>query len=227
MQEVVAADWDRCANPAAGGLDTETFSGAEPASPTQLENHNPFISHAFLSALEESDSAIGKTGWGPAHLLVEDENDQLLGCTPAYLKSHSMGEYVFDYAWADAYERAGGRYYPKLLTAVPFTPAQGRRLLAAPGLRAQAVKKALAAGLKALAEKSGCTSVHVNFGIDTDNAVLQEAGFLHRTNKQFHFFNRGYKTFEDFLAALSSRKRKTIRRERRDAVANDIDIEWV
>jgi predicted N-acyltransferase len=227
MNDVPAAAWDACANPSAEALERQNEETAARASSRRYERYNPFLSHAFLSSLEDSGSATGKTGWGPAHLLIEDETEALVGCTPAYLKSHSMGEYVFDYAWADAYERAGGRYYPKLLTAVPFTPVQGRRLLAAPGPRAEAARKALAAGLKALAEKSGCTSAHVNFGIDADNAVLEDAGFLHRTNKQFHFFNRGYKSFEEFLAALSSRKRKTIRRERRDAIANDIEIEWV
>lgn len=219
LHDVAAADWDACANPQVDDIGQ--------SSAKQKERYNPFISHAFLSALEDSQSAVGKTGWGPAHILVEDENGQLQGCAPAYLKSHSMGEYVFDYAWADAYERAGGRYYPKLLCAVPFTPAQGRRLLAAPGPKSTSTKKALAAGLKALAEKSGSTSVHVNFGLDDDNAILEDAGFLHRTNKQFHFFNKNYQTFDDFLAALSSRKRKTIRRERRDALANDIEIELV
>ncbi|MDP4594678.1 MAG: GNAT family N-acetyltransferase [Beijerinckiaceae bacterium] len=228
LRDVSAADWNACANPPYLDDAGKVVADAGKKLPFgQKERFNPFVSHAFLSSLEDSGSATGKTGWGPAHLLVEDENGLLLGCAPAYLKSHSMGEYVFDHAWADAYERAGGRYYPKLLTAVPFTPVQGRRLLAAPGPKADSVKKALAAGLKALAEKSGCTSIHVNFGIDSDNALLQEAGFLQRTNKQFHFFNRKYATFDDFLGALSSRKRKTINRERRDALANDIIIEWV
>ena len=224
MKEVDVAGWDSCANPLARGL--ESFS-QEAESKTQKERFNPFISHNFLSSLEESGSAAARAGWGPAHLVVEDETGAILGCAPAYLKTNSMGEYVFDYAWADAYERAGGRYYPKLVCAVPFTPVQGRRLLAMPGPRAAAARKALAAGLKALAEKTDASSVHVNFGLAADNAALAESGYLARTNKQFHFFNQNYGSFENFLAALSSRKRKTIRRERRDAVANGIDIEWV
>jgi len=223
LREVDAAAWDACANP-------PPEPESEPQTPdlfSQKERYNPFISHNFLSSLEESNSAIGRTGWGPAHVLVEDERGALAACAPAWLKSHSMGEYVFDYAWADAFERAGGRYYPKLLVAVPFTPAQGRRLLVGRGPRAIGARKALIAGLQALREKTGASSVHVNFGVEADNAALAEAGFLRRTNKQFHFFNRDYGTFERFLAALSSRKRKTIRRERRDALANGIEIEWV
>ncbi|MGE3642296.1 MAG: GNAT family N-acetyltransferase [Beijerinckiaceae bacterium] len=224
LGDVKADAWDACANPTAEALTAHPMPDAPRG---QKERFNPFVSHAFLSALEQSGSATGKTGWGGAHILVEDETGALLGCAPAYLKTHSMGEYVFDYAWADAYERAGGRYYPKLLAAVPFTPAQGRRLLVAPGPRADTARRALAAGLKSLAEKAGASSIHVNFGVDADNAVLAETGFLPRTNKQFHFFNQGYGTFDGFLAALSSRKRKTIKRERRDALANDIAIEWV
>ena len=228
LRDVAAADWNACANPPYIDDDGCLIPPAGDENPHgQKERFNPFITHAFLSSLEDSNSAAGKTGWGAAHLLAEDENGQLLGCAPAYIKTHSMGEYVFDHAWADAYERAGGQYYPKLLSAVPFSPVQGRRLLTARGDRAPTAKKALAAGLKALAEKSGSTSVHVNFGLDDDNDALESAGFLQRTNKQFHFFNRGYKIFDDFLAALSSRKRKTIKRERRDALANDIIIEWV
>lgn len=228
LKQVEAAAWDACANPASLGHSQERDSISElPESKSQIERHNPFISYSFLSALESSGSAVGRTGWGAAHLLIEDENKQLLGCAPAYLKTHSMGEYVFDHAWADAIERVGGRYYPKLLVAVPFAPVQGRRLLAAPGPRAATVRKALIAGLASLREKTEASSTHINFSIAEDNAALAEAGYLPRTNKQFHFFNRDYENFDAFLAALSSRKRKTIRRERRDALANDITIEWV
>lgn len=222
IAEVPATAWDACANPPASGL--ESF--CEPAdSISQKERHNPFLSHAFLHALEASGSAAPRAGWSPVHVLVEDADGQLLACAPSYLKTHSMGEYVFDYAWADAYERAGGRYYPKLLNAVPFTPVQGRRLLVAPGPQAERARAFLIAGLRALCQKAGASSIHVNFPTGEDYATLGEAGFLRRTNKQFHFFNRGYKTFEDFLAQLSSRKRKTIRRERRDALANGIEVE--
>ena len=226
LSDVSASAWDACANPLMSST-TDESKPEETESKSQKEQFNPFISHSFLSALEDSGSATGKTGWGPAHLLVESETGDLLGCAPAYLKTHSMGEYVFDHAWADAYERAGGRYYPKLLSAVPFTPVQGRRLLVAPGPRAASTRKALAAGLKALSEKSGSTSIHVNFSLEADNAALASNGFLRRTNKQFHFFNQSYGTFDGFLSALSSRKRKTIKRERRDALAGGIEIEWV
>lgn len=204
LGDIPAAEWDACAG-----------------------QTNPFVSYAFLSALEDSESVHRRQGWGPVHLTVEDDNGQVVGCAPLYMKSHSRGEYIFDYGWADAYERAGGQYYPKLLCAVPFTPATGERLLARPGPNQNAVLNQLIAALKGAAEQLDIATVNVNFANDDQWRRLTEAGFLHRTDQQFHWYNRGYGAFDDFLDDLSSRKRKTIRKERRTALENDIDIEFV
>ena len=166
-----------------------------------------------------------RTGWSPLHLLVERPGGGLLAAAPCYLKGHSQGEYVFDYAWADAYARAGGRYYPKLQVAVPFTPVTGPRLLVPPGPEADRARETLTAGLRALRAQTGASSVHVTFAGEPEAASLEEAGFLHRTDQQFHWFNEGYGTFDGFLEALASRKRKAIRRERRDAMGPGIAIE--
>ncbi len=171
---------------------------------------NPFVRHAFLSALERSRSVGPGTGWTPIHLAMR-RGDALIGAAPLYLKDHSYGEYVFDHGWADAYARAGGRYYPKLLCAVPFTPAPGPRLLAKDG----AGRSLLARTLIAVTRKLEISSAHVNF-ID-DDAPLIDEGFLPRRGVQFHWINRGYRSYDDFLAVLSSRKRKALRRERREA----------
>lgn len=224
IAEVDAASWDACANP--NGTALESIPQAVESKP-QDERYNPFISHAFLLALEASGSAAPKTGWSPVHVLVEDSGGALAACAPAYLKTHSMGEYVFDYAWADAFERAGGRYYPKLQVCAPFTPVQGRRLLVAPGPQAERARAHLIAGLRALRDRADASSLHITFPDKRDYDALGAAGFLQRTNKQFHFFNRGYRAFEDFLTQLSSRKRKTIRRERRDALVNGIEVEML
>lgn len=176
---------------------------------------DPFVSHEFLRALEKSESASPAAGWTPRHLALE-AGGELVGAAPAYLKTHSYGEYVFDHHWADAFERAGGRYYPKLLCAIPFTPVPGPRLLARTAER----RAALALTLVELSRRLGVSSAHVNFVGSADAAILKEAGFLPRTGVQFHWINRGYETHEDFLAALSSRKRKAVRRERREAAAD-------
>jgi len=214
--------WDACANPPA---QTDSFL-EEAESNYQEERFNPFITHAFLSACEASGSAIPRTGWGGAHILVEDAEGRLLAAAPCYLKSHSMGEYVFDQGWADAYERAGGRYYPKLQISVPFTPAPGRRLLLAAGPRAEEARAALISGLRAVMEKTGASSTHVTFLTKAEWETLGAEGFLQRTNKQFHFFDKGYGDFEGFLNSLASRKRKAIRRERKDALSAGVEIEW-
>ncbi|WP_246730351.1 GNAT family N-acetyltransferase [Nitratireductor mangrovi] len=209
----------------------DAFSSAEWANlagasrENQATPYNPFVSHAFLSSLEDSGTTSPQTGWQPQHLRLENSDGALLGAVPCYLKSHSQGEYVFDHGWADAFERAGGRYYPKLQVSVPFTPATGPRLLVAPGRDAGAVRQALGAGLKTLCERLGVSSAHVTFAPETEAAALEEIGYLRRTDQQFHFFNRGYAGFEDFLASLASRKRKAIRRERREALGEDITIE--
>ncbi len=216
LADVDAAAWDSCANPPDGAHD--------PADEAQKERFNPFISYAFLNACETSGSATARTGWSPMHVLVEDDAGALVACAPCYMKTHSMGEYVFDYAWADAYERAGGRYYPKMQVSAPFTPAQGRRLLVRPGEGADNARAALIAGLKAVRAKTGASSIHITFPLKSECDALEDADFLSRTGKQFHFFNRGYKTFDDFLGDLASRKRKVVKRERRDALASDIEI---
>ena len=186
---------------------------------------NPFISYEFLYALEASGSTKIKNGWGGAHILLEDEAENLLAACPAYLKSHSMGEYVFDQGWADAYSRAGGEYYPKLQISVPFTPATAPKLLAGDDDKAVDLKRMLASSIPELCARLGASSAHATFLTEEDKKIFLEAGFLERNDKQYHWFNENYGSFDDFLEALSSRKRKLIRRERRDALANGITIQ--
>jgi len=185
---------------------------------------NPFVSHAFLSALEDSGSAVARTGWLGQHLAVEDQGGRLLGVTPLYLKSHSYGEYVFDWGGADAYERAGGRYYPKLQASVPFTPVTGPRLLVRAGAEAAQVRELLIAGLERVAELHKVSSLHVTFPTQAEWQALGAAGFLQRQGLQYHWQNHDYPDFEAFLADLSSRKRKAIRRERRGAQESGLTI---
>ena len=187
--------------------------------------YNPFLSYDFLLSLEESGCATGRTGWLGQHLALMNEDGTLLGAVPCYLKSHSQGEYVFDHGWANAFERAGGRYYPKLQVSVPFTPATGPRLLVRSGLEEAPIRHALARGLKTLACKLNVSSVHVTFAQPDDIEVLESEGFLLRTDTQFHFFNESYGSYDDFLDTLASRKRKALRKERREAVASGIEIE--
>ena len=186
---------------------------------------NPFISYEFLYALEASGSTKIKNGWGGAHILLEDEAENLLAACPAYLKSHSMGEYVFDQGWADAYSRAGGEYYPKLQISVPFTPATAPKLLAGDDDKAVDLKRMLASSIPELCARLGASSAHATFLTEEDKKIFLEAGFLERNDKQYHWFNENYGSFDDFLEALASRKRKLIRRERRDALANGITIQ--
>jgi predicted N-acyltransferase len=208
LSTVEPAAWDACAN-----------AGRDPG-----ERYNPFVSHAFLTALERSGSVGGQSGWTPAHALIEDEAGRLVAAAPAYLKAHSLGEYVFDQAFAEAYRRAGGRYYPKLQVAVPFTPATGPRLLLAKGAP-EAARSALIGLLRAIAKSNGASSLHFTFATEGEASALASQGFLRRAGEQFHFFNEGYRDFDDFLNALSSRKRKVIRRERREALGADLSIE--
>jgi predicted N-acyltransferase len=182
----------------------------------RLVSGDPFLSHAFLSALEESGSVGRGTGWTPAPILIEDEGSRLLAAAPAYLKTHSQGEYVFDHGWADAWQRAGGQYYPKLQVAVPFTPVPGPRLL---GSRPQQLLTAI----EAVTVQNGMSSAHITF-IDQEGASeCERRDWLIRDGIQYHWFNRGYRSFDDFLAALSSRKRKAIRKERATA-CDGLDI---
>lgn len=202
----------------------DAFAGAGRASGAR---YNPFVSHAFLSALEESGCAVAQTGWHGQHLVLEDAAGNALAAAPAFLKGHSQGEYVFDHAWADAWERAGGRYYPKLQCSVPFTPATGPRLLIGPDVGAAAARAALAAAIGRLSERLGLSSAHVTFAGEQDMEALLGAGFLHRTDQQFHFANRGYGSYGEFLETLASRKRKALRKERATALENGIGIEWL
>ncbi len=196
---IAADDWDRCA----GGSD-------------------PFLSHAFLSALEESGSADPETGWRPLPVTIRGPDGRPDAVMPAYLKSHSLGEYVFDHGWADAWQRAGGDYYPKLQIAVPFTPVPGRRLLA----RHPALVPALIAAAEQIVASAGLSSAHATFIAPEEVGHFEQAGWLIRTDSQYHWLNRGFSTFEDFLGTLSSRKRKMIRKERALALQG-LEVEQV
>ena len=206
------AAWNRCANPPSAA-------------------YNPFLDHRFLDALESSGSVSAETGWQPFHVVLSERGggvDDAIGVVPMYLKSHSRGEYVFDGGWADAFYRAGGRYYPKLQASVPFTPATGRRLLAADRAEGGAeVESQLLRVAVQVAEQTEVSSLHLTFMPEDQWRRAGELGCLQRMDTQFHWQNDGYATFDDFTAALSSKKRKNIRRERREALANGIDIEWL
>jgi uncharacterized protein len=186
-------------------------------------DYNPFVSHTYLSAMESSGSATVKTGWAPRHVRLEGEGGKLLGAVPCYAKNHSQGEYVFDHAWADAYTRAGGSYYPKMQATVPFTPATGPRLLAA----TPELKTILGQGLSGLCAETSASSAHMTFAHQSEVELLQSQGWLHRTDQQFHFIDRGYSDFTGFLGSLASRKRKDLRKEREKALENGITIEWL
>jgi len=218
IADIPAAVWDTCANPSQPESERSRTSGFQ---------YNPFVSHSFLSSLEESGSATAKTGWMPQHLVAETPDGRARGVVPCYLKAHSLGEYVFDRGWAEAYARAGGEYYPKLQVSVPFTPATGRRLLVVPGDDEDAVRAGLLQGLTELCALREASSAHITFMPEAECALAAAHGFLQRTDQQFHWCNAGHGSFEDFLAALTSRKRKLIKRERRDAVANGIEIKWL
>lgn len=215
MAAVDNVQWDR-------------LGGASNSSQTESGIfYNPFVSHAFLSSLEDSGSVCAETGWLPRHIVLRNPGGQLEGALPAYIKSHSMGEYVFDHAWADAFTRAGGRYYPKLQCSAPFTPATGPRLMVTPGPAAEAGRRALAAGGRALCSQLGLSSVHATFVPEAEIAAFEAEGYLHRTDQQFHFANHSYGSYSDFLDTLSSRKRKQLKKERRLALENGIELEWL
>ncbi|MBB4285015.1 GNAT family N-acetyltransferase [Roseospira goensis] len=197
---VEAAEWDACA-------------GAD----------NPFVSHAFLSALEDSGSVGPETGWRPQHLRIAAPDGSLLACAPLYLKTHSYGEYVFDWSWANAYEQAGGRYYPKLQGAVPFTPVTGPRLLVRPDASdPDHLRRALLAATVQLADRADLSSVHITFPTEAEADLGAGLGFLRRQGQQYHWENLGYRDFRDFLDTLASRKRKAIRKERERANAQGV-----
>ncbi|OCJ03782.1 hypothetical protein A6U87_17780 [Rhizobium sp. AC44/96] len=209
-------------------ISPESWSRLSGASKTSKAiAYNPFISHAFLSSLEESGSATAQTGWLGHHMLLETDSGQLVGALPGYLKNHSQGEYVFDHGWADAFERAGGRYYPKLQCSIPFTPATGPRLLVAEGLDRRPIQDAMAESLKEVVRRLGVSTAHVTFLPEDEVSIFERDGYLHRTDQQFHFINDGYANHEEFLETLASRKRKALRRERRAALENGISIDWL
>ncbi|MWD27133.1 GNAT family N-acetyltransferase [Aquicoccus sp. SCR17] len=200
MAEIAAEEWDSCACP-------EAEDGGRPL--------DPFTTHRFLSALEQSGSVGPGTGWEPHHLVARVQ-DRTIAVMPLYAKMHSQGEYIFDHSWAHAFERAGGDYYPKLQSAVPFTPATGRRFLTVPGME-QTGMSALTQGAVQVATDNNLSSLHVTFCTGAEAEAGEEMGLLHRTSQQFHWINRDYPDFDAFLADLSSRKRKNIRKERRTA----------
>jgi hypothetical protein len=209
IHAVSAADWDACAG--------QTRPDA-----------NPFVKHAFYSALEDSKSVCAQEGWQPQHILIEDDAGKLLACAAVYLKGHSQGEYVFDHGWANAYQRAGGRYYPKLQCAVPFTPVTGPRLMvnsAVDAITQHHLKEALIEAMVALADQRKVSSLHVTFPTAAEQQILTDAEFLPRIGEQYHWKNEGYNSFDDFLGALSSRKRKDIRKERERANSHGVRIE--
>jgi hypothetical protein len=208
ISEIPAADWNACANPGAPIPD------------------NPFIDHGFLHALEASGSATARTGWQPFHLVLEGATTGVIGVVPMYMKNHSRGEYVFDHAWADAWHRAGGKYYPKLQVSVPFTPATGRRLLARADAPADVERQLIAACVQ-IARQTDVSSLHLTFLPEAQWRTVGDMGLLMRVDQQFHWHNHGYSTFDDFLADLASKKRKNLKRERREVVDAGIDIEWV
>ncbi len=207
VRDIRPEEWDRCANP--------------PDQP-----YNPFLMHAFFLALEESGSATARTGWASCHLVIRDA-EGAAAILPCYLKSHSLGEYVFDRAWAAAYERAGRRYYPKLQTSAPFTPVSGRRLLVRSGVAIEPARAALASAAVELAKQNRASSWHITFATKEEWTSLAALGLLQRTDTQYHWHNRGYDSFDDFLAALASRKRKTVRKEREHARASGVTLEWL
>ena len=209
LADVPRDDWQACAGDNGSG------------SP------DPFLSWDFLEALESSGSATAQTGWQPLHLGVFSEKKELLAAMPLYLKNHSQGEYVFDHAWADALHRAGGRYYPKLQCSVPFTPVTGERVLVRPGADAAALRALLVRAAVELAGKTRASSLHITFPTESEWRNFGDLGLLQRVDQQFHWQNHRYARFDDFLADLSSKKRKNIRRERRAVRQADISIEWV
>jgi len=204
VRDIRASDWDRLANP--------------PAAP-----FNPLVSHAFFLALEQSGSATARTGWAPRHVIVKDARGTVTGIAPAFLKSHSQGEYVFDHGWADAFHRAGGRYYPKLQVAVPFSPVPGPRFFAADDATRVTLAKALIEQCKA----ERASSVHVTFLTEDEWNAVGGGPWLRRNDIQFHWHNEGYASFDDFLKSLSSQKRKNIRKERAAVAEQGITLECV
>jgi predicted N-acyltransferase len=210
-------------HPSTAGIPAAVWNALVPS--TAGKTDNPFLDHAFFLALEESGCATGRTGWQPQHILLSDADGQPRGLMPLFLKSHSMGEYVFDHGWADALERAGGSYYPKLQCSVPFTPATAPKLLVPS--RDPAIETGLLSAAQQLALQLEASSIHATFVPEIKAAEIAAKGWLRRVDTQFHWHNQSFASFEEFLETLSSRKRKTIRRERRDALADGLTVKWL
>ena len=208
MRDIGESAWTACLN--------------DTLSPTKA---NPFLSYAFLEALELSGCVSDKTGWMPHHLVLKDEAGAVHAVQPLYLKSHSQGEYVFDYGWADAFERAGGQYYPKLQSAIPFTPVTASKVLSRKDINRDMVIAAMASGMRQLCERYPISSAHLTFLPETEKTAFEEQGFLVRRDQQFHWVNEDYESYDDFLAQLSSRKRKNIRKERKTAHSHGLTIQ--
>jgi len=200
--DIAHAQWDACAG-----------------------SDNPFLSHAFLNALEMSGTVAPETGWAPQHLTIEDGRGQVIACAPLYVKSHSYGEYVFDWSWADAFRRSGKTYYPKAQCAIPFTPVTGSRLLVRPDGDAPTLRSALLGAMLEITKRQGCSSLHVTFPTAEEWQHMGQMGMMQRVGQQFHWENDGYATFADFLATLSSRRRKDIRKEREKAQSHGLDLQ--
>jgi predicted N-acyltransferase len=205
------------------GIPATVWNGLLPS--TAGVPDNPFLNHAFFLALEQSGCATRRTGWAPQHVLLADSAGLPVGLLPMFLKSHSMGEYVFDHGWADAYRRAGGDYYPKLQVSVPFTPVTAPKLLVPSG--DPAVQRALMVTAETLAERLGASSVHATFVPESDAALGVAGDWLVRYDTQFHWHNQGFASFDEFLSTLSSRHRKVMKRERRDALADGLTVKWL
>ncbi|URE34165.1 hypothetical protein MUK42_35271 [Musa troglodytarum] len=207
ISDISSNDWDACATDA-----------------TSPEKFNPFISHAFLSSLEESRSAIKETGWLPQHIVAQDEYKNIIGVVPLYLKSHSYGEYVFDHSWADAYYRYGSQYYPKLQSCVPFTPVTSHRILVRNTWYRDQVFDMLVMALKDLTTQLQISSLHITFPSENEWHKLKQSGFLPRIGIQYHWKNRNYKNFDDFLMDMKQSKRKNIRQERKKVLAHNLKM---
>lgn len=207
ISEVSANEWDECCFDASGS-----------------EQFNPFITHGFLSSLEESHSAVKETGWQPQHIVARDEHNNILGVVPLYLKSHSYGEYVFDHSWANAYYSYGSRYYPKLQCSVPFTPVTGPRILVRNTIYRDEVFDILVSSMKDLANKFQVSSLHVTFSSASEWDKLKQEGFLQRIGMQYHWKNRNYKSFDEFLMDMKQSKRKNIRQERKKICAQNLTM---
>lgn len=221
--EVSETQYTATIHPSTASIPASVWNGLAPATDGVVDN--PFLDHAFFLALEESGCATGQTGWQAQHILLADGADTPVGLLPLFLKSHSMGEYVFDHGWANALERAGGHYYPKLQGSVPFTPATAPKLLVpSHSLEAQA---ALLSTAQQLAGRHDASSIHLTFVPELEAELAGSLDWLRRVDTQFHWHNRNYGSFEEFLETLSSRKRKTIRRERRDALADGLKVRWL